>query len=216
MSIACLVTRPNHDIPTRYLSAWAGKVIKIINAKGFRLFDLHGEKANKKEFESRVKKLKPSFVFINGHGGPGHVTGQDDKILVRAGVNEDIFESRVVYALSCQSAVELGPKSVKSGTFSYIGYDADFIFWYDEHQISRPHQDTVAELFLEPSNQVAISLLKGNSSAQASRNSKKFFARNIHKLLSSESSPEETHYIRYLLWDLKHQVCLGDGNVQIC
>jgi len=32
----------------------------------------------------------------------------------------------------------------------------------------------------------------------------------MKKLLSSEATKEETSMARYLWWDMKHQVCLGD------
>lgn len=73
-----------------------------------------------------------------------------------------------------------------------------------------PLADKTAELFLEPSNQVAISLLKGRTVGEAQQNSKKSFLRNIQKLLTSESTPEDSSALRYLLWDMQHQVCLGN------
>jgi hypothetical protein len=51
----------------------------------------------------------------------------------------------------------------------------DFIFCHDLDKISRPLEDKTAKLFLEPSNQVAISLLKGNTSGRSSERSKIFF-----------------------------------------
>jgi len=56
---------------------------------------------------------------------------------------------------------------------------------------------------------VAVSLIKGNAAKESSSRSKKFFIRNIQKLLSSEALPESNQYAKFLWWDIKHQVCLG-------
>ena len=68
-----------------------------------------------------------------------------------------------------------------------------------------------ARLGVLPSNQVAISLVKGNTCEKASESSRKFFLRNIQKLLSSEALLESNQYAKFLWWNMKCQVCLGDG-----
>lgn len=76
-------------------------------------------------------------------------------------------------------------------------------------------QDRTAKLFLEPSNQVVISLIKGNSAVQSHRNGKKAYLRNIQRLLTSESSSEDTTAVRYLIWNMTHQVCLGNQSASL-
>lgn len=213
MSKNVLVTRPEYDYTTRYISAWSEKVIIFAESKGNLVLDLFQKRATKKEFESIVHKKNPSFVIINGHGNDKLICGQDGNVLIEAGVNDDILKSRVVYALSCRSAKILGSKSIRSGALAYIGYVEDFIFMYSNEKRSRPIEDKTAELFLEPSNQVAISLLKGHTAGEAHQNSREFFLRNIQKLLTSESSSAESSALRYLLWNMQHQVCLGDQSV---
>lgn len=211
-----LITRPNYDIATHYLFAWSGIIIKLAREKNIQVLDLRKEKANKKELESRLNKMKPGLVIFNGHGSADSIAGHDDKILIKAGDNEFLLKSKIIYAISCRSADKLGPKSIRSGAFAYIGYVQDFIFCSDNHKIARPLTDKIAKWFLEPSNQVAISLLKANTAGKSSLNSKKFFARNIQKLLSSKNLPEFTQYAKYLWWDMKHQVCLGNKKVAFC
>ncbi len=130
----------------------------------------------------------------------------------RIGINDDSLTGKIVYALSCKSAKLLGPACIKLGTQTYIGYEEDFIFMYSNEKLSRPLEDKTAELFFDPSNQVFISLIKGQDAETAHKNSKRAFIRNVQKLLTSQTSSEETAALRYLLWDLRHQVCLGDGS----
>ena len=210
MSKDVLITRPEYDYTTRYISAWAKKVIDFAKLKGILLFDLLQTRATKKELESILHKKDPRFVVINGHGNDILVCGQDGEVLIEAGVNENILRSRIVYALSCRSAKVLGFKSIENGALAYIGYTEDFIFMYSNEKRGHPLDDKTAELFLGPSNQVVISLLKGHTAGEAQQNSRKSFLRNMQKLLTSESSLEDSSTLRYLFWDMQHQVCLGD------
>ena len=82
-----IVTRPQHDVITKYLSVWAEEVINFAKEKGIEVFDLIKEKANKKDFCGRVNKLQPDMIFLNGHGDDDCVTGHDDQEIVRAGDN---------------------------------------------------------------------------------------------------------------------------------
>lgn len=209
MNRRILVTRPSSDRTTKYISAWAKKVIDLATSKGDIVLDLEKQRATRQEFESMVRKHDPSLVFLNGHGTNDCVTGQNEQVLVQTGVNEDILRGRVIYALSCCSASGLGPRSIQIGAAAYIGYTEDFIFLYDESTRTRPHLDKTAELFLDPSNQVAVSLVKGHTAGEAHESSKQAFVRNIRKLLSSEASATESAAIKYLFWDLQAQVCLG-------
>lgn len=210
MNKMLLITRPNHDITTHYLFVWSSLIIKEAQKKNVQVLALDKQKANKKEVESRLAKMMPKLVVFNGHGDVDCITGYANKEIIKAGDNEKFLKLKIIYAVSCKSAATLGPKSIKSGALSYIGYTQDFIFCYDEHKISKPLNDKIAKWFLEPSNQTAISLLKENSAENSSLNSKKFFARNIQKLLSSKDLPESALYAKYLWWNMKHQVCLGD------
>lgn len=214
MNRMLLITRPDHDITTHYLSVWSKKIIELADKKNISVLDLKRKKANKKELKSRISKMKPLFIIFNGHGSNESIAGYDNEILIKIGDNERLLKSKIVYAISCKSAVELGPKSIIVGASTYIGYTGDFIFCNDTHKIARPLNDKIAKLFLEPSNQVANSLIKGNTGKESSKRSKKFFLRNIQKLLNSEALPESNQYAKFLWWDMKHQVCLGNNDAK--
>lgn len=121
-------------------------------------------------------------------------------------------KDKIVYARACKSAKRLGPETIKNGASAYIGYDEDFVFVIDEAKVSRPTEDDVAALFLEPSNQTALSILKGHSVEEANRRSKAKFAKNIQHLLLRGPSDNDYYAIRHLFWDMQHQVCLGDAS----
>lgn len=211
-----LITRPQGDMALKYLEVWSQKIIEVANEKGATVLDLRGFRANRTEIEKIVKKKDPDLIIINGHGDYDLITGQDQEILAKADDNPELLAKAVVYAISCRSAKILGTAVVEKGNRAYIGYMEDFIFLYDESKIYRPLEDEKAKLFLEPSNQVAISLLKNHSAIEASKSSKQYFIRNIQKLLTSDNKfSENSQFLSALYWNFKNQVCLGNKDVKI-
>lgn len=209
MNKAILITRPEHDDTTHFLSKWSFKAVEKALEKGIPVLDLTREKASLSNVESMLSKQKPKLVLLNGHGSEDSVTGHGDKLIITL-KNASLLKEKIVYALSCSSAKELGKKSVEEGAEAYIGYDDDFVFVYAPNNLSRPLSDETAKLFFEPSNELIVSLIKGNLVETSCKRSKDFFSNNIQKLLSSETSPEDAGIARYLWWDMHHQVCRGN------
>ncbi|MEK7083787.1 MAG: hypothetical protein AAB932_00975 [Patescibacteria group bacterium] len=210
-----IVTRPQHDMTTTYLSSWAGEIIDFAKKKGVEVYDLVREKANKAEFEGRVKKIKPEAVFLNGHGSDDSVAGHDNNPIVSAEDNHTILNDKITYALSCNSGKKLGPKVVENGATAYIGYSDEFIFVADNRFIRKPIDDPTAKPFMEASNQVMISLLKGNSAKDASERSKNKFRDNYTRLVLSNADPDSLQAAQYLWWNMRNQVCLGDVDAKL-
>jgi len=210
-----LITRPFYENPTNYLYHWSEPLIKLAKDKGFEVIDLTREKVVRKEVEGRLKKVNPELVVLNGHGSVDEVFGQDGKTLFVKGENEALLANKIVFARSCLSAKGLGKSCVKKGTKAYIGYLEDFIFVSDNSCTTKPLEDKTAALFLEPSNQTVRSLLKGNSAGLSNESGKNLFLKNILKLLTSESDKADSENVRYLIWDMKHQICLGDQDAVI-
>lgn len=210
MSKKLLITRPEHDDTTHYLSNWSKEIITEAKSKGIDVLDLHKKRANKIEVTSMLSKQKPGLVIFNGHGGDNVVGGDQKEPLIIGGNNESLLKDKITYAISCKSAKKLGPKSINAGAKAYIGYDDDFIFIYNPNKITHPLKDDTAKLFLGPSNELTISLIKGNNVEESCKRSKQHFQENINKLLSSESTEQETSMARYLWWDMVHQVCHGN------
>lgn len=204
-----LLTRPLYELTTHYLYYWAKIVVDFAKAKGVTVYDLRDSRANRTELTNYLVKKSPGVVFLNGYGRDDRICGQNDEVLLQAGENEELLRSKIVYALSCQTAKKLGLKAVAKGAVAYLGYDEDFVFFTRKEKESRPLDDDRAELFLEPSNQVVIALLKGYSPVQAHQKSKKAFAKNIEYLLTGKSP--ERYLARYLYWNMRHQVCLETG-----
>lgn len=207
-----IVTRPEHDIATKYLTCWSEAILNEASAHGVRFIDLRKKKATRKELEGRIKKLNPKLLVLHGHGNEGCVTGHDNEVLIRAGDNSDLLANRITYAVSCDAARYLGAEAASNSDTTFIGYDDKFVVSHRQDRLHRPLDDDRAKPFMEMSNQIAISLIKGHSCDEAHRRSKEIGEAHFRKLIASPSDPDALMDARNLWWDLKHQVCLGDSN----
>lgn len=213
MSFTYLITRPEHDDTTHYLSIWSKETIKVAEIQGAKVLDLQGERANKAEFESKMEKLSPKLVMLNGHGDLDLVTGHKNQALIKVGVNEGLLKSKIVYALSCKSAKVLGPASIRAGALSYTGYEDDFIFVYEPNLFTRPLLDKTVGLFLEPSNIFIESLIKGHSVRESFERSRNTIKKNFNRAVSTLETDPTT--ARFLWWNLRNFKAHGDLNSSV-
>lgn len=209
MNKSILITRPNHDLATTYLYWWSKNVIDKCLEKKIKYFDLKGKKASKKNFDSYLKKNNPSFIFINGHGSEDVVTGWNDEILLRVGARLDV-KDRIIYARSCMAGVELGKVCVDSGAETFIGYTKNYVLLFLTSRETRPLTDNLAALFLEPSNLIPISLIKGNTVEEADKKSKNLMKKNLRRILSSDKN-DKKEIASYLWHDIKYQTVIGNN-----
>lgn len=207
-----LVTRPEHDDTTYYLSKWSEGTLKITKSRRIRVIDLPRERATREELEGMIKEFSPNLIVLNGHGDSRTVRGHNDKPLITAGKNEKILHSKIVYAISCKSAKELGPNAVKNGALSFTGYSEDFVFVFDPSRLTRPLSDATAELFLGPSIRFVESLIKGNNVENAHEKTVGQFRKNLIKALGNE---EHAPFARYIWWDMNCFVSHGDKKARI-
>lgn len=210
-----LISRPEHDFGTRYLSHWSKDIIEFAKKKSAHVLDLHKDKANKREFEGRMKKLSPRLVLLNGHGSARAVTGHNNEALVELGSNELLLKKKITYAVACDSAKELGRAVVDDET-TFIGYEEKFVINMNRRYINNPLQDERAARFLNSSNEVAVSLLKGHTAIEASERSKNAFRKEIRHLLSSSITDSDAlEDAKNLYWNMTHQICLGSQSSKL-
>jgi len=213
MNRAILITRPDHDLATTYLYWWSKKVIAKCLEKGLKYFDLKSKKASKKIFDSYLKKNNPSFLFINGHGSNEVVTGWNNEILLNIKHKLDV-KGRIIYARSCMAGDKLGPICVKNGAKAFIGYTKNYVVMFSISKETRPLTDNLAKLFLEPSNLIPISLIKGNTVKKANQKSKNLMIKNLRRVLLSNK--RDKRLIASYLWhDIKYQTIIGNNLAKI-
>lgn len=210
-----LITQPNFDKTTQYVSAWSEEVEEFSVKRGNKTITLKGKRANRAEFESIVRKTEPQLIMLNGHGNDNEVAGQDSETLLDLDSKEDITKDKIIYALSCSAAKILGLDCIKKGTKAFIGYSEEYIFLHSHLKVARPRDDKRAKLFFEPSNLVPISLLKGNSTVDSYKDSKTALRRTIVDLLNSETTNEERVCLPYLVWNYQHLTLLGNEEAKL-
>lgn len=210
-----IVTRPDYDPATKYLSYWSRVLIDEAQQKGIDIIDLAGKKATRQDFEGRVRKLNPSLVVLNGHGNAECVTGQDAEVLVKAGDNSALLAGRLTYAVSCDSAAVLGAEVGMHSKTAYVGYEKQFAVLQSHGYFKEPSKDPLAKPFLEFSNQVVRGLLKGNTVGESVEKAKQTGRALVDSLLSSGSDSDMQAAARFLWWDIQCLVVKGDQNKRI-
>ncbi|MBI2465081.1 hypothetical protein HYV64_02960 [Candidatus Shapirobacteria bacterium] len=209
-----LVTRPNDDNGLNYLYYWSREVIDVAKKKSFQIIDLAEKKANRKNFKSYIEREKPGLIWVNGHGDYGLVTGHDKEVLLDISSNWFRIDSRVFVARSCRCGSELGKRLVTEGVGAFIGYVDDYIIKTSRFYFTRSWMDPVAALFLGPSNQIVLSLLKGHTAEESNTKSKELLLKNLKRVLANDAN-DQSDVGRWLWHDYKCQVILGNSGSRI-
>jgi hypothetical protein len=209
-----LITRPSYDLVTNYLFYWSKNLLEEASKKGAKVLDLPEQRANAKELSSVLQKMTPELCVINGHGSDNTIYGQDNKPMLNAS-NNHLLKNAVVYARSCSTGAKLGAMCIAKGTQAYIGYTQPFWLCYDIEKTHHPLEDNIANYVMMPSNQVVVSLLKGNTAIESSKRSKAY-SRTMMKELMSSNAPDGASNILSCVWiNMKNQVCLGNPEAVI-
>lgn len=215
MNKSLLVTRPNHDAATNYLYHWSAAVIDEAKRKQIPVYDVKGDKATKATFMSYLRSKRPGFLFLNGHGDAVSVAGQHNDTLLDETIKKDLVAGSILYARSCDSGKVLGNTLVSRGATAFIGYARKFLVGTTPSKITKPLEDRLAKLFLEPSNLIATTILKGHTAGEAHARSKQEMMKNFRKMISSAATFEQRYAARWLWSDMRSQVSLGDQNATL-
>jgi len=214
MERGIIITLPRYDEVTEYLSLYSYQIEDAANENGIEIKSLRNNEANKREFEKVINKLDYNMIIFNGHGSASSIEGNKE-IIIEMGINDSLIKDRIVYARSCHAALVLGKKcteNTREGCF--VGYDRPFQFYVNIQWTGSPLKDNIARLFLEPSNLLPISMIKGNPAGSANENSKKSILKNIKKIL--RNNDEDSYKIAEALWNNHEgQIVLGNPEVKL-
>lgn len=214
MKKGILMTAPKHDITTEYLAIFSIPIEEACDKKSILCKSLKEKSANRKEFVKALNKIDCNFVFLNGHGSEKAIAGHDNEILIQSGENESLLKNRITYARSCEAASILGKKVTENNQSCFIGYTLPFEFYFDETWVGNPIKDNTARLFLESSNLVPLSIIKGNSAKESHERAKRQMLKNMKKVLRTKS--RESFAIAESLWNnYLGQVILGNEKARL-
>lgn len=215
MNSTLLLTRPDHDRGTKYLYHWSKYVIETAASKGLKVLDLERKKATRVFFNSYIKKNNPRLIFLNGHGGKDCVCGYDNEIILDKKNCKDLLKEKILYVRSCEAGSFLGPLTIQEGATAFVGYSNKYWLIRSPEKNTKPLDDKIAKLFLEPSNQVPISLIKGNTVRSSFEKSQKDMYRNFNYMISSKATTEERDAAFFLYANFSCQVMFGDVEAKI-
>ena len=212
-----LITTPGDEEDTHYLRAWTLDVVKEVKNKGHTLIHLDLDDVKRQNFESRIHKQNPCFIFLNGHGSADSVSGSPrTEIILKAGENDNLTNGRIVYARACDSLGGLGKKCVfEQRAKAYIGYSAGFIF-PNEYSVksSRAATDELARPAMEVSNAIPLALINGASVKDAMGKSQERYQKWVEHYQIHNT--EEGDFIMAMLgMNMMNQSMVGNENATI-
>jgi len=212
-----MITLPSYDDVTAYLSQWSNEIVETAKENRFRVIELKGEDANRKNFEQRMKSNKPIFVMFNGHGNEKTIAGHDNQPLLSSEENirnEKLSQGIIIFCRSCKSAASLGPECEKCGCKAFIGYRKKFIFVYDASRVSTPFKDEQAAYFFRVSNTIPVSLLNSHSVEKAMEKADVQLRKEV-EYLKAHYDFFTQHIAPYLLWNKTFRTVCGDKNAKV-
>jgi len=206
MDKGLIITLPDYDDVTKYLSMWSNDIVTKAEENSIGIRKIVGKEVTMENFEKSLKKLNYKMIVFNGHGTSSEILGHNNKVIVEKEKNGHLLKDRIVYSRSCESAASLG-ELAKMGDGCFIGYKTPFMFYVDSNWVANPRKDPVADIFLSSSNQIPISIIKGNTCKDAHENSRKQIL--INKVLRRKT-PDSYRIAEALLNNYSAQSFIGN------
>ncbi len=209
------MVRNRYDPITSYMYEWSEPIIETAESKGIKVDHIIGQKVVKKEILSRIKKLNPDFVILNGHLNSKTFFCYEDQPVIEMN-DTHLFTDKIVFCRACNCLKELGKKSVdKDKCKSFIGYEFEFVNVRQTNIELNPKEDKISKPIWEISNTVPISMIKGSTVVEAIEASHRRATTEILRILSR---PKELGFIEVLKAIIVNDESLnyyGDGDVCI-
>ena len=124
MSTATVV-RPEKDHIEIILSDWAGVILGgCRGSTTLNLIDLKGNRANRTVVEKAISSS--DLVLYFGHGSKDKI-GNPNAIFDN--VNIYHCSGKILIAVACDVAFELGQKAIKNGAKSFLGFDDELVVY---------------------------------------------------------------------------------------
>lgn len=213
MEKGLIITLPRYDTVTEYFSKFSEKIIDEATIKGLKIKKVSNEETNRDNFEKVLTKLKYTLVVLNGHGSEDSIAGHKDETILKSNENDFLLKNRITYSRACEAGEILGKTCVREGG-CFIGYSKPFEFFGDPEKFHNLLQDNKARLFLEPSNLVPISLIKGNTAKDSHDKSRKQMLKNIKKVMRKKE--RESILMASSLWNnFQAQVLHGENELRV-
>ncbi len=214
-----IITMPNYDDATAYLYCYAEELVRFAEENNISIIQLQRPRLQRKVLEESIQKQNPQLLLFNAHGDEktiyGDKIGNEEEYLIREGENHRLLAGKLTYARACSAAISLGRAGVeKNGCF--IGYNQPFSFWTDTSRTTTPLKDKIAEIFLQPSNELVVGLLRGKKAKEAAEIFISSSKKNMLRLLAKQDEPGAMA-LAMLLWNnMMAQEVVGNEEMRCC
>ncbi len=193
---------------------WSVPVVKVAESKGIKIDLVDGPKVLKEEIVSRIEKLKPNFIFLNGHGDNKTFYGYENTPVIEID-DVDMFKDKIVFSRACNCVERLGKEAVKKhDCTSFIGYEFEFVNVRQTDIELKPREDEISRPIWEASNAVPISLIKESTVDEAIKSSHKKATKEISRLLFSKELGSIA-VLRAMIVNDEGLKYYGDGSAKI-
>ncbi|MCL5419755.1 MAG: hypothetical protein M1354_02650 [Candidatus Marsarchaeota archaeon] len=216
MEKSVIITLPDHDIETTYVSKWSEAITTEGKRCGLKVVQLISKRASRDVIEGIVASKGIDLFIVNGHGDEDAIYGYGDKALID-GRNISKFKG-IIYTIACEAAKSLGKAAVSKNTKCFIGYTEKFVIIYDHTKTVTPLKDELSRPFFDSTNRIPLSIMKGNSCAESVERAKKAYDEwivKVRSLVIDEHLPEQEWLLRALIWDSVSLKLLGNGDSTI-
>ena len=165
---------------------WSIPIIKAAESKGLSVYLVDGPDVVQSGIISRIEKLKPKFIFLNGHGDDETFYGYRNTPAIEI-TDTAIFRNKIVFSRACNCAKKMGKVAVnKHDCTSFIGYEYEFVNVRQTNVELKPIKDEISRPIWETSNAVPLSLIKGSTVDEAIKASHKKATHEITQLIQSK------------------------------
>ncbi|MBI3190956.1 hypothetical protein HYZ41_04615 [archaeon] len=210
MSKIFLLTRPQHDHRVSYLYSWSEEILNFARNKNISFTDFKRNEANKTNVESYLKKKNPEMIIFNGHGTDTAILGHKDEPLIELDKNDNLLKDKIIYALACYSANNLGSNIIEKGGKCFLGYSKPFAWVHSSDRTCNPATDRISFPFKEISNAIPLALLSGHTTNESNEKAKRIGEKLIEKYSVSTDDETKKDIRFWLFWDINCQEILGD------
>ncbi|MFH0961406.1 MAG: hypothetical protein V1820_01855 [archaeon] len=209
MSKRVLVVRPDDKDELNYLSQWSSEILEFAKGNGIDIDDLGFKESAKERFKASLAR-SPGLIVFNCHGTPTSILGKAEEELINVKTSDDL-KSTIIFARVCfvGQAFEENPTKTKA----FLGFTSVFGFPMDPGLGFTPTEDPQAMPFMNITNRIAVSLLKGNTVGDVYQSAIKAFESAIIKAEGS-FEPGSFDQLVWLKNDLDCFIQTGDPTVQ--
>jgi hypothetical protein len=193
---------------------WTVPFIEEAESRNMKVDCVDGSNVTRGEIASRLVKLKPDFVFLNGHGDRKTFYGHNDEPAIEISDGQ-LFSEKIVFSRACDCAAELGKEFAETyGCKAFIGYGMPFVNVRQTNIEVKPLQDKMSKPIWEASNAVPHGLVKGLTVSESIEASHRKADKEIERILFS-SDVGAIDVLKAIIVNDEGLTHYGDGSAKI-